>query len=65
MVGDQYEHLRAVGCDEQPVDWYTICGMERLAGSMATAPVIRDRNPAFAAHVASEGVMFRFKMGLD
>ena len=65
MVGDQYGHLRAVGCDEQPVDWYLNCGMELLVGSMVTAPVIRDSNPAFAAHAASQGVGFRFKMGLE
>lgn len=51
MAGEQYEHLRAVGCDERGVDWYSICGVDRLAGSMGVAPVIRDSNPAFAAHV--------------
>ena len=61
MAGDQYEHPRAVGCDERRVDWYSICGMEGLAGSMVAVPVIRDNNPAFAAHVARLGAVLRVK----
>ena len=65
MVGDQYEHLRSVDCDERGVDWCSIGGMERMAGSMVAAPAMRDTNPAFAVQVTPLGAVLCFRMGLE
>ena len=65
MLGDQYEHLRAVGWDDRDFDRYSTCGTKRRVGSMVAAPVIRDSKPASAAHVAPLRAVLRSKMGLE